>query len=256
MIKSLSPYYLYIPFVSPLSGATCTEYTLRVYVWSGLKTSVPSVASYEMTKQNPTTSTGNDKVNIARLVNDFIDFAPIEMLATGLYDAENQRWVKTEVIYNTINPIDFETQQLETITLMLQGYGYGLSGENSQPPTNKILLQGTEFKVQRNGFFNLPILIDETVPPLVEFTLDTITLDSGTDYLFEFTQNFISPTIRILYKISTDTDYIYLDGVVDAVSPILVDLSSLPSETYDFILRAFNPLDSVTYETNSLQITI
>jgi len=102
------------------------------------------------------------------LVNDFIEFTPQLGAGTGLYDGNNQRWVKTAVIYNTGNPIDTDVVQLQTTVLMLRGYGYGMEGENPQPPANRILLQGTEFKVQRDGFFNLPIIIDMTLLERVE----------------------------------------------------------------------------------------
>jgi len=147
MIKTLSPYYVTIPFVSPLTGVTCSKYTLKIYVWDGLKSTVPAVASYSMTKTNPTSSTGSDKINIARLINDFIDFAPNE---------SNQRWCKTSVTYDSST-----IEELQTINLVLKGYGYGMSGENPQPPANRILLQGVEFKVNRDGVFNLPIKILE-----------------------------------------------------------------------------------------------
>jgi hypothetical protein len=147
MIKTLSPYYLTIPFVSPLTGAICTAFTLKIFVWDGVKATPPATASYSITKNNPTASTGNDKINIARLINDFIDFMPSE---------SNQRWCKTTVTYDGSG-----VEELVTTSLVLKGYGYGMSGENPQPPANRILLQGNEFKVQRSGVFNLPILILE-----------------------------------------------------------------------------------------------
>ncbi len=168
MIKSLSPYYLTIPFVSPLTGATCTSFTLKIYVWDGLKLSPPATASYSVTKNNPTNSTGNDKINIARLVNDFIDFEPQQGTATGLYDAVNQRWCKTTITYTTANILDNGVEQLPATALVLKGYGYGMGGENQTIPSNRILLQGNEFRVNRNGFFNLPIILDMTLLERVE----------------------------------------------------------------------------------------
>lgn len=159
MIKSLSPYYVTIPFVSPLTGVTCSKYTLKIYVWDGLKSAVPAVASYSMTKTNPTTSTGSDKINIARLINDFIDFEPQQSATTGLINGINQRWCKTTVTYTTTDEEDFNLEQLETTDLMVKGYGYGMDGVNSGTPLNRILLSGIEFKVNRTGFFNLPIKI-------------------------------------------------------------------------------------------------
>lgn len=167
MIKSLSPYYLTIPFVSPITSAVCTEYTLQIFVWDGVKSTPPATASYEMTKQNIAVSSGNDKVNIAMLINDYIDFTPQAMTVTNLYDANNQVWIKTQIIYTTADEDDLNVVQSATTTLMLQGYTGGLDGENAQTPTNKILVSGDEFKVNRDGFFNLPIMVAEsTVLPV------------------------------------------------------------------------------------------
>lgn len=154
MIKSLSPYYLNIPWVSPLTSVVCTAYTLRVYVWDGLKLSPPATASYTMTKSNLATSSGTDKVDISQLINDYIDFLP---------NGNNQRWVKTTVVYTTTDEDDLDVVQLASTNLMLQGYGGGLDGENSQPPTNKILISGTDFKVFKEGYFNFPLLISESL---------------------------------------------------------------------------------------------
>lgn len=154
MIKSLSPYYLNIPWVSPLTSTVCVAYTLRVYVWDGLKASVPATASYTMTKPNLATSSGTDKLDISQLINDYIDFEP---------NGNNQRWVKTTVVYTTTDEDDLDVVQLPSTNLMLQGYGTGLDGENSQPPANRILISGDEFKVFRNGYFNLPVIISESI---------------------------------------------------------------------------------------------
>ena len=106
MIKSLSPYNLTIPFVAPLSGLTCTEFTLEIFVWNGSKATPPIEPSYSKTIANPTASIGNTKVNIARLVNDFIDFTPYDTLVTELVNGNNQQWVKTQVKYLTSNVTD------------------------------------------------------------------------------------------------------------------------------------------------------
>ncbi len=101
MIKNLSPYYKTIPWISPATGLTCTSFTLNIYVWDGLKTSPPIAPHYSITKNNVTDSDGSDKINIARLVSDYIDFSPLfPGTATTLNRGNNQAWVKTEVFYN------------------------------------------------------------------------------------------------------------------------------------------------------------
>lgn len=198
MIKSLSPYYITIPFTSPIGGLICTSYTLQIFVWNGAKNSPPTNPSYEITKDNPASSNESDEINIARLINDFILFMPQQGTGVELIDGNNQYWVKTQVLYTTSNPADYVPQLRET-QLLLRGYGYGMDGKNSQPPTNKILLSGTEFKVNRGGVFSLPILINETE------TTETITLISVTntgasnfEYVFslDFTPSIIYSQVR------------------------------------------------------------
>ena len=162
MIKTLSPYYLTIPFVIPVEEITCTSYTLKIYIWDGVKATPPVDASYSITKNNPTASTGSDKINVARLINDYIDFMPATGIATGLIDGDNQRWVKFTVSYPYIIE---EVTVISTVNLgtelVLKGYSYGMDGENANTPSNRFLMSGTEFKVNRTGVFNVPIKILE-----------------------------------------------------------------------------------------------
>lgn len=156
MIKTLSPYYISTPFINPTTLVTSTYYTMSIFVWSGDKNTPPSIASRVFTKQNPTGSTGNDNVNIARLVSSFLEFSPQSASATSLLDGVNQRWVKHSVVYSD----DLVTEENINTTLLLKGYGYGNEGENTQPPSNKIMIEGNEFNVNRDGVFCLPILLD------------------------------------------------------------------------------------------------
>jgi len=162
MIKSLSPYYITIPFVSPLSSLTCTAYTLQIFVWNGAKNEPPTTPSYEFTKPNPTASTGNDIVDIANVINDFINFNPSANDSTDLLNGNNQNWIRIQTFYETTEPLDATTPTNISVELMVKGYSYGMNGANQSTPTNKILLSGTEFKVNRGGTFVLPILTDDT----------------------------------------------------------------------------------------------
>ena len=92
MIKSLSPYYVTTPFVSTASGLTCESYTMSIWVWDDIKTNVPATPVYTFTKPNPTGSTGDDKVNISRLISDYIDFTPQSAGTTSAINGNNQQW--------------------------------------------------------------------------------------------------------------------------------------------------------------------
>lgn len=101
MIKSNSPFYITTPFVSASTGITSQNYELSVSVWNGVKSAPPSTATYTTTKNNPTASTGSDRINIARIVNDYIEFTPQKASTTSVINGNNQQWVKTSVIYNS-----------------------------------------------------------------------------------------------------------------------------------------------------------
>jgi hypothetical protein len=122
MIKSNSPYYITIPFVSTSSGLTSQNYELSVWVWNGLKSTPPTTASYTTTKGNPTASTGYDTINIARIVNDYIEFEPQQANGTSVINGKNQQWVKTSVIYNS----DLVAQQqITTLTVTNRAFSSG-----------------------------------------------------------------------------------------------------------------------------------
>lgn len=155
MIKSLSPNYYSTPWISPLTGATATAYTINIYVWAGDINAVPASPQYSLTKQNIGQSVGIDKLNISRLVNDFLIFEPT--LSLGLNPTLNQRWTYKEIIYTTANPSDDGVKQLTQRQLALKGYVYGYEGENGQPPTDYVYVNGREFKVNRSTIFSLPL---------------------------------------------------------------------------------------------------
>lgn len=234
MIKSLSPYYLSIPFLSPLTSVICTEYTLQIYVWDGVKATPPTTPSYTITKQNVANSSGTDKVNISRLLNDYIDFTLQSMSTTGLYNANNQRWVKTTIVYTTTDIDDLDVVQSATTTLMLQGYTYGLDGENAQTPTNKILLSGDEFKVNRSGFFNLPVMVAES-------TVLPVTIISYPDSQINESINTPSTTIsgELVQNVWVDISECLTDEYVEII---------YNGETITLLIQdecRYNPLDIV-----------
>lgn len=214
MIKSLSPYYLEIPWVAPLSSLTCTSFTLQVFVWNGVKNIEPTNPIYEVTKDNVTSDTGSVKIDISLIINDFIDFTPFSTNVTELIDGFNQYWVKTQILYTTSDVDDYVPNYEETV-LMTQGYGYGMDGENAQIPANNILLTGTEFKVSRNGFFVLPILIEEDTPVVADFA--TITSIAGGCVNFTYNIPYGQPAVTV--QISTDGGAHWSDSTGSPTSP-------------------------------------
>lgn len=163
MIRSLSPYYLDIPFVSTNTGLTCTSYTVTIYVYDGLKADIVASGTLldTITKDNPTGSTGNDTtVDIARLISDYIEFAPQTAGTTSVIDGNNQWWVRTSVTYITTDPADATTEQEIETNLYGLGYSYGNEDE-SVITVNDIMLDGTDFDISSTGIAVIPIKLDE-----------------------------------------------------------------------------------------------
>jgi hypothetical protein len=201
MIKSLSPHYINISFVAPLSGQTCTSFTLFIYIWNGLKSDAPALANYTVTKTNPTNSTGFAKINISRLVNDFIDFAPsIAEPFNEPVSGNNQFWVQVKTTYKTNNINDLLTPTNTSTQLFLKGYGYGLEGENPTTPANKILIPIMDYKISKDSKFIVPVIIDEPEEVSV-LTITNVTGSEGS-YTYTFTSNF--SFTQLYYEIFND----------------------------------------------------
>lgn len=185
-IKSLSPYYKTIPWVSLRTGLTCTSYELKIFVWRGLKTSAPILSHFVITKNNVEDSTGSDAINISRLVSNFFDFAPqttsgVTQLLNG---GVNQAWVKTVVYYTTSDTTELTIPQELNIDIMVKGYGYGDDGASPQFPSNKVLIPVNDYNVDKDsGRFVVPIVLDEKgsniaiVDDTFEITFQDILLD-------------------------------------------------------------------------------
>lgn len=257
MIKSLSPYYVNIPFVSPLTGATAITYTLNLFIWNGAKNDPPIEPQYQITKSNPTSSTGTDKINIARLVNDYINFTPNKSSVTELNDGNNQVWCRVEIIYTTDNPLDDDILQLANTSLVLKGYGYGLDGENSQPPTNKILIPIQDYKVNRNGFFNVPILIDE-IPDDSEIVLTDIVNIVSNLYNFFFTSNFTFDFLLYQTRLNSTSDWVSARIFEDVTSPEngVVPVSFHTAGTFEARIYAYNELTGNNIYSNIFEYSL
>lgn len=254
MIKNLSPYYVTIPFISPLTSLTCTSYTMQLFVWNGSKSTPPTEPVYEFTKQNPTGSNGNSIVDIANLVSDFIQFSPQEGVGTELINGNNQVWVKWITYYETTNPSDATTPSNTNTKLSLKGYGYGLDGENTTTPTNKILLKGNDFKVSRNSVFVLPIEIDETTIVLGTLTINSIVSTGSDNYDLDWSSTGNLGTIYYQYRLLGDTVWTFGFETMDAnPKDIFIDE---PAGIYEIQLRAYDNDNAVTIYSNIYELTI
>lgn len=240
MIKTLSPYYITVPFVNPTTTDVCNSFVLKLYVWNGAKNAVPSAAEYEKTVLNASASNGSTKLEVGRMVNDFIEFQISNPGTTSLEDGNNQVWVKWEVYYDD-QPLYAQEQN---ITLAVKGYGWFLDGQNPDVPVNNILLTGDEFKVSRNGFFVLPIVVEETTPPTPSLVIDSITLSSGELYDLAFTTNITYTDIYYRYSLTGLNDWT-IGFEIGTASPFEITLPGT-DVTYDVQIFTFDPLTSET----------
>ena len=171
MIKTLSPYYKIIPWLSPSSVEVPNKYILNIYVWSGEKTSVP-VTFREYENTNHLNRIGNTEVNISNYIKDFIEVDRLTNTTTSINDANSLVWVKTEVIYY-INDVA-QTPEFEETKLASYGYGYSMEGINPTSPNNNVLSLPIEQKVSKNSVYLFPFLASETIST-------TITIESESN---------------------------------------------------------------------------
>jgi len=254
MIKTLSPYYISIPRVNPNTSVTCGSYTFELYVWMGNKSAIPSTPDYTITRINASNTTNADSVDIARLVNSFIEFDIAQSLVTSLEDGNNQYWVMTKVFYDDQPTI----AQLQNILLATRGYGYFLEGQNPQIPSNKILLEGDEFKVNRNGLFVLPILMDEPTPTTPELTLESVVFDdSGDDLIliFTWTSNFTLTEVLAQNKAPADDDFTGDIFALPHPSPQNKIVITEPVVGLEYRIRAFDVITSTYVMSNEILVT-
>lgn len=177
-IKTLSPHYKIIPWLSPESGTIPDYYTLNLYFWNGDKASAPSTPNYEFKRENPRGRVDSSKIDISGYIDDLLNTNLLYPTTTSIQDSDSQVWVKTEVIY-TIGGAA-QPPQFVTTELAVKGYGYGMEGVNPTLPTNGVLASGTDAKVSRKGVFAINFLASETVSTSINA--------KSENYTFNFTK--------------------------------------------------------------------
>lgn len=235
MIKTLTPYYLNIPWISPISDTIADSFVLNIYIWDGLIDEIPTTPSYSQTKINATESNENVSINISNLLADFIDFKPASSDTTELLNGNNQQWVKWGVVH-TVGGVSETIENSIKLSSFVNGYSYGLDGVNSQTPENKILIPIQEYKVSRKSVFVIPIETDLGDNTSDVNVLNSVVLSSGTTYAYNVTLGDFDGNINLLYRQNgvtawqnAGTYYDYSNGTyaLDGVIPItgLVDVS-------------------------------
>lgn len=257
MIKALSPYYVNIPFLATASGLVCDYFIIKFYVWAGVKSSVPSEPTYEVTINNVETSSGDNEINISNWISDFIEFLPANFTGTELVNGNNQYWVKWETYYKTTEETDLTTPTNQNTVLYSRGYGYAMEGKNPNTPTNKILIPIVDYKVNRDSNFVFPILIDETTSIEGVITLDLVSYNSSgptsSDISIDYTITGFSPLMVIVETSSDDINYTSIGSYSNTGNiPSVVITYPLGGST--FVRLSF--VDTNYYTSNSENIGI
>ncbi len=160
MILTRSPYYLTIPWESPSSMTIPDKYIIELYIWEGLKASVPLTATYEIENKNPLERTGSVDVDISSYINDFLTVNLEVDTETNVIDSKSAIWVKSQVIYYISDVA--QTPEFESTDLAIKGYGYGIEGKNTTIPTNNALTSALSVNVSAKTYFNVPIKVSES----------------------------------------------------------------------------------------------
>lgn len=159
MIKSRSPHYITVPFLSPLTGAKCTKYILKIKTWRGSLGSQPQGYDYEMVRFNYNDSSGSEDVNISSILSSFIE-SKLTLLSDGInnQDEQNQIWTSIDIEYFTNNSNDDGVNQNKKIDSVVLGYAFGSEGKNKSNPVDLILTNGRVFKVGNGCKFTIGLI--------------------------------------------------------------------------------------------------
>lgn len=251
MIKTLSPHYKTIPWLSPESGTVPDFYTVNLYFWNGLKVDVPATPNYEFKRVNPLGRLDDSLIDISGYIDDLLGTSLIyhTFPTTSIQDSDNQVWVKTEVIY-TIGGVA-QPPQFVTTELAVKGYGYGMEGSNPSLPTNGVLASGTDAKVSRKGVFAINFLASETEST----TINTV----SENYTFNHTKTATTDskglvqTLRVECSEFGTDEYIDIEYNGNVVYTLLIEDEQRYTPKDIFFKNKEGQLSSITFFKKSVE---
>lgn len=246
MIKTLSPYYKTITWMSPSSMTLPDKYILELYIWSGDKTNVPIEASYEVENVNPLGRVGDSDVNISNYINDFISNELYQSTTTQLIPTSSQVWVKSQVIYYINNVA--QTPEFEEVDLALKGYTYGMDGVNGSTPSSGVLSSVTELKVNKNSFFSLPVFLSETLTTdvtVISYPNNTLNKVFSEALTIDSNNSVKSVWVNVFEALNEEYIEISYNGVVECTLLIQDEKRYNPLDI--FFINKEGQLQSVTF---------
>lgn len=165
IINARSPYYL--KYTS--AGNQIERVVVRVYIWNGLLTSVPTTATYTIDKTPLVDDTDNNVViEVSQLIRDY--------LYTDFYtDAQDAVWVRVED--DIYDGDEIPTSNNQTF-LAFDGFGYFEEGANPRQSTDPTQTSYTPMILQSNMTVYFVSGRDIKIPVFSE-TAPTVTTDIG-----------------------------------------------------------------------------
>lgn len=165
IINARSPYYL--KYTS--AGNQIERVVVRVYIWNGLLTSVPTTVTYTIDKTPLVADTDNNVViEISELIRDY--------LYTDYYtDAQDAVWVRVED--DIYDGDEIPTSNNQTF-LAFDGFGYFEEGANPRQSTDPTQTSYTPMILQSNMTVYFVSGRDIKIPVFSE-TAPTVTTDIG-----------------------------------------------------------------------------
>lgn len=206
MILTRSPYYKIVPWRRPSDNEIVDSYKLELFIWTGDKvTDKPLFSTYDITKENIQNAEDDDKIDIARLIEDYIENTVIDVSTTGIQSGNCTVWVSHQVQYSVGANI---TQELQETDFATKGYGYGFEGENYES-TMVLLTDSIELDAHNESMVFVPINR--------ELTTNDLTIISYPD------QN-INITLSPSFPVTTLSD--------DIVSTVSIDCADAGADKY------------------------
>jgi hypothetical protein len=131
---------------------------------------------------------------------------------------------------------------------MVKGFNLGLEAENKETPTNKVLLNGREFKVSRSSFFVVPVEAAEIVAPAGTLVINSITFISGDQYSLAY--SFSGNLGDVLYRYRLDGTIPFTAGFdIGLASPFNITLPTTPG-TYNVQIYAYDNDNAINVYSN------
>lgn len=218
MIRTLSPYYVDVSWVTP-STLTCTSYTLDIYIHEDIAI---LGTPYTITKKNyEELSSGSDAVDISKIVNSLITFTPLYSLVTGRGNQTSQKWITVKVGYATGDLFDDDPVTILQ-TLATKGYNFGMDFRNAEASEGTLLTPPLDYKVGRDSTFFYPMLTGTTDVTVAVKSFPANTLNFTTIMSDSTLASQMVKVIAVKVAEAINEDYIEIQPSIGNIVTLLI----------------------------------